>query len=102
VTDENALPVVVELAVRDGDTRGAVSDVEQAVVVVLVVVAVRGEIDVVDPDLGGFLDTDGIASAGEDLADLEVTDDHVVGLDDADADADQGCGIADVSCALNE
>jgi hypothetical protein len=90
VTNEDALPVVVELAVRDSHTRRTVGDVEQAIVEVLVVIAVRREIDVVNPYFGSRLDTDGIASLGENLADLEVADDHVAGVDDPNANADQG------------
>jgi hypothetical protein len=55
VPDEGRLPVVVDVAVGDGDEVGGVGEVDQAVVVVLVVVTVGGEVDVVDPDVVGQL-----------------------------------------------
>lgn len=53
VADEGGLPVVVDVGVGDGDEVGGVGEVDQSVVVVLVVVKVGGEVDVVDPDVGG-------------------------------------------------
>lgn len=53
VPDQRGLPVVVDVAVGDGDEVGGVGEVDQAVVEVFVVVAVGGEVDVVDPDVGG-------------------------------------------------
>ena len=54
---------------------------------VLVVVAVAGEVDVVDPDVRRCLDADGVARGREDLGDLEVAQDHIVLPVDAQADA---------------
>jgi hypothetical protein len=53
VSNERGLPVVVDEGVGEGDEVGCVGDVEEPVVVVFVVVAVGGEINVVDPDVGG-------------------------------------------------
>jgi hypothetical protein len=53
------------------------------------VVAVRREVDVINPDLGRLLDGKRVAGFREHLADLQVADDHVRYLDHADADAVQ-------------
>lgn len=55
VADEGGLPVVVDVAVGDSDVVSGVGDVDQTIVVVLVMVTVRGDVDVVDPDVGGIL-----------------------------------------------
>jgi hypothetical protein len=55
VADERGLPVVVDVAVGDGDEVSGVGEVNQSIVVVLVVVTVGREVDVVDPDVGGDL-----------------------------------------------
>ena len=54
VTDEGGLPVVVEESVSDGDEVSGMGDIEKTVVVILVVVTVRREVEVVDPDVGGL------------------------------------------------
>jgi hypothetical protein len=54
VPDQGGFPVVVQEGVGHGDEVGGVRDVEQAVVVVLVMVAVGGEVEVVDPDVLGL------------------------------------------------
>lgn len=82
VSDEGTLPVIIELAVRDGDTGASVGDVEEAIITriehsirkqaavrtryrqVFVMVPVAREVDVVNPDPVGFLDTKGITSVG--------------------------------------
>lgn len=87
VADEGGLVVVVELGVGDGDKSGGMGDVEEAVVEVLARAHVGGEIAVVDPDLGGLLDTDGIAVGSLDLAELHVSDDDIGHLVDIQADA---------------
>jgi hypothetical protein len=77
VADERGLPVVMDVAVGDGDVvRGAFelgsvsilflssmrspgeTYVEETIVVVLVVVTVGGDINVVDPDVGGVFYVD--------------------------------------------
>jgi len=77
VADEGTLPVIVETAVGDGDAGAAVRDVDKAVVVVLVVAHVARDVDVVDPDAVGGLDTDGVSSAREDLGDFDVANNDV-------------------------
>ena len=54
VPDQGGFPVVVQKGVGYGDVVGGVRDVEEAVIVVLVVVAVGGEVEVVDPDVLGL------------------------------------------------
>ena len=103
VADERALPVVVHEAVGDGDIVGGVGYVEETVVVVFVVVEVRGEVYMVDPDVLGFLDGDGVAA--DDLFHGEVAEDDVlygldgegeVGQDDGGVFADDGLVAADL------
>lgn len=53
------------------------SHIDQAVIVILVVVQVAGQVNVVDPDILGRLNGDGIAVISEDLADLQVAHNDV-------------------------
>lgn len=48
------------------------SHINQAIIVILVVVQVAGQVDVVNPDILGRLNGDRIAVVSEDLADLQV------------------------------
>ena len=50
-------------------------------------VAVAGEVDVVNPHVRGGLDADSVSSGGEDLGDLEVAEDDVLLVQDAHADS---------------
>lgn len=86
VADQRCLPVVVDVRVRHGHVVTGVGDVDQAVVVVLVVVQVAGDVDVVDPDVVGGLDGDGVTVVGQNLGDLHVTDDNVGLPVDGEAD----------------
>jgi hypothetical protein len=71
-----------------------VREVGETIVEVLAAVEVRGEITVVDPDVLGFLDANGIALALGDLADGQVLNDDVLGLLDEQARAnDLGLGV---------
>jgi hypothetical protein len=60
------------MEVRVGNRHGvaAVRDVKETIIVILVVVTVRREIKMVDPDAVGGLNGDSITSRSEDLADL--------------------------------
>lgn len=78
--------MVVEEGVGDGDPVGAVVDVKETVIVVLAVLHVRREVAVIDPDILGGLDVDGIAAGGLDLLDGEVADDDVLLLLDVQTD----------------
>jgi hypothetical protein len=72
----------------------AVGEVGKTVVVVLAVLKVGGKVAVVDPDVLGLLDANGIALALGDLADGQVLDDDVLGLLDEQAGAnDLGLGV---------
>lgn len=77
VADQTGLPVVVEVGVGDGDVVRTVGHITETIVVVLVVVHVGRQVAVVDPDVGRGLDGDGITSIGENLGDLNVADDDV-------------------------
>lgn len=55
VADEGGLPVVVDEGVGECDVVSSVGHIEESIVVVLVVVTVGGEINVINPDIGGFL-----------------------------------------------
>lgn len=70
VTDKGCLEVVVQEGVRDRDVVRCVGNVAESVVVVLSVVLVGREIQVIDPDVGGLLNTNGITGGGENLGDL--------------------------------
>lgn len=85
VADEGGLEVVVEVVVGEGDKVRGVGDVKEAVIEVLVVVPVGRQVAVVDPDVLGGLDADGVTVVSEDLGDLHVADDDVVGLVDVEA-----------------
>jgi hypothetical protein len=90
VADQRALPVVVHEAVGDGDVVSGVCNVEETVVVVLVVVEVGGEVDVVNPDVLGFLDGNGIAA--DDLLHGEVAEDDVLDCLDCEGEVGQDDG----------
>lgn len=78
---------VVEVRVRDRNAVDAVSEVKQAVIVILIMVEVAGEIDMVDPNVVGCLDGKGITNVRDDLRDLDVTDDDVGLFKDTETDA---------------
>jgi hypothetical protein len=91
VADQGRLVVVVDVAVGDGDPVRGVGDVNEAVVVVLAVVQVRRDVDVVDPDVLGGLDGDGVTIVGQDLGDLHVADNDVGLAVDGQTDTSQAC-----------
>ena len=64
--------MVVDVAVGDGDPLASMSDIYEAVVVILAVVQVTGYIDMVDPDVVGRLDVDGVPVGCKDLGDFQV------------------------------
>lgn len=53
--------------------------IDQTIVVVLVVIHVRRDIDVINPHIGGKLDTDGITVVREDFGNGNVANDDVGG-----------------------
>lgn len=82
MSDEGCFEVVVQLAVADGDSFAGMRDVEEAVVEVFVMRHVGGDVAVVNPDVGGLLDTNGVAGGGKDSTDREIADDDVaLGVD---------------------
>lgn len=82
VADERGLVVVVEVGVGDGDEVRGVGDIEETVVEVLVLGQVGGQLTVVDPDVGGLLDTDSITVGSNNVLDLEVANNDVLLLVD--------------------
>lgn len=62
---------------RNSHPIGGVTQVNQTVVGVLADVPVAVEVAVVDPDVGGHVETDGVAVVGIDFADFHVADDNV-------------------------
>ncbi len=58
-------------------------------VLVFVVIPVAGEVDVVDPDLGCSLNTDVITSLSQNLGDLQVAQDYVRFIYDAETNANE-------------
>ena len=82
VTDKRSLVVVVEVGVGDGHPVRSVGNVKETIKVVLVLGEVGGQLAVVDPDVGGLLDTDGITVVSNDVLDSEITNDNVLLLVD--------------------
>jgi len=91
VAHQGGLPVVVEARVADGDEVGAVRRVDEAVVEVLVAVEGGAEVAVVDPDVGGLFDLEGVASRGGlDVGRADVAQDEVALAAEVEGDAVQG------------
>lgn len=61
MSDKGALPVVVDVAIGEGDEIRLSREIAEAVVEIFVVVEVGGEIHVVDPDVVCVLNSDGVA-----------------------------------------
>lgn len=87
VADQGGLVVVVDVAVGDGDPVGFPGDVQETVVVVLSRVEVGAQVNVINPHVGGRLDTDGISVGLLDLGDGQVTDDDVLHTLDVQTDS---------------
>jgi hypothetical protein len=81
--------VVVEVGVGDCHEVCGVREIDEAVVGVFADVFVAREIAVVDPDVGGLVDGDGITVGCEDLGDLQVPDDYVLLAQYGEADASE-------------
>lgn len=97
VANQGRLPVVVQERVRNGGIIDGVGQIQQAIIVVLVVVEVRAKVYVVNPDVGAQVDADCVARARKHLLDGKVADDDVLGRldDDAHAVQDYGAGRAE-------
>lgn len=81
--------MIMEVAVGDGDPVRGVSDVNEAVVVILVLAQVAAEIKVIEPDIGGLLNSDAITAL--DLAELQIADDDILNVLDCQVDASDCC-----------
>lgn len=84
--------MIVNVAVRDGNPLAGVGHIDQAIVVVLVVVQVAGQVNVVNPDVLGCLNSNSIAVVSEDLADLQVSHNDVRLSINGQTDASKRCG----------
>lgn len=52
--------------------------IDQTVIVILVMISVRRDIDMVDPYVGGKLDTNGVPVCGKNLLDCQVPDNDIL------------------------
>lgn len=86
VANKRGLVVVVEVGVGDGDPVRGVGDVEEAVEEVLVLGEVGRELTVVNPDVGGLLDTNGITVGSNNVLDGKVANNDVLLLVDVETD----------------
>ena len=79
VAYERGFVMIMEFVVRKRDEVGSVSDVQETIVVILIVVHVAGKITVVNPDVGGLwlLNADGIAVIGLDVLNGDIADDDI-------------------------
>ena len=117
MSDEGSLPVIVEVAVRDGDTSASVGDIKKSftwlisqiqsfsqsiltVIEVLIVIQVGAEVNVINPDLLGCLDAD-VISRGQTFGDLEVADDDIARVEDTETDTSEGLHIPSVGQVRN-
>jgi hypothetical protein len=61
MTNERSLTVIVDVAIGDGDIVSSMSEIGQTIIVILIVASVGRHIDMIDPDVGGLLDTNSVA-----------------------------------------
>jgi len=81
---------IMDVAVRHGDERRAVCEVNKPVVVVLVVILVARHVDVVDSNVVGVLHCERVSVVCKDFGDLDVANDDVRSVLYAQANADKG------------
>lgn len=74
--------MVVEVDVRDRDPVSTVGDVEEAIEVILASAKITRKVAVVNPDVGGLINANGITIASFDAADLQVANNDVLDLAD--------------------
>lgn len=82
--------MVMDIAVGDSDPVRSMRDVDKAIVVILVVVDVGRYINMVNPDVGRCLNADRVAISSQNLGDLQVLDDDVLGLVDVQTHTSEG------------
>lgn len=90
MANERRFEVIMQVRVGDSDLGAATSDIKEAIIVVLVVVAVRREVKVIEPNLGGLLNCESITGGSEDLGDLDVANDYIGLPKDAEANTGEG------------
>jgi hypothetical protein len=83
--------VIVEVSVGDSNPLSSVSDVKKTIQVILAGAEISREIAMIDPDVGGLINTNGITIIGINLTNLEVTQDDIADLTDIESDASNGC-----------
>lgn len=77
--------VVVEVCVGNGNPLSTVADINKTVQVILSSAEITREIAVVNPHVGGLVDSNSIAVVGVDTSDLQVTHDNIANLADVEA-----------------
>jgi hypothetical protein len=78
--------VVMENAVGDSDSVGSMGNIKKTVVEILAIISVTAKVYMVNPDIGGILDADGISDRRRNLLDDEVTDNDILDLINLKAD----------------
>lgn len=68
-------------------------DINQSIVVVLVMIDIRRDINVVNPDIGSLVQGNSITVLSEHLGDGNVADDDVLDSLDGEANSDELCGM---------
>lgn len=53
-------------------------------------VEVTGEVEMVEPNFAGILDTDRITNISDNLGDLDVSDDDIADIEDAEPNTNEG------------
>lgn len=79
--------MIVQVGVGNGDPFSSVGDIEKTVQIILASAEVAREIAVVNPDVGGLVNANGIAVVSVDLADFQVTHDNIANLADVESNA---------------
>lgn len=83
--------VVVEVGVGNSNPLSTVADINKTVQVILSTAEITREIAVVNPHVGGLVNSNSIAVVGVDHADLQVTHDNIANLADVEANTGNSC-----------
>lgn len=74
MSNQHCLVVIVDITVGDGNKVRAVGHVDKSIIVVFALGLVRRYVDVVNPDVLGVVNPDGITGLGDDFGDYEVAE----------------------------
>lgn len=77
--------MIVEVGVRDSDPISTMGNVKKTIKVILSKAQIAREIAVVNPYVGGLIDTNSIAVGSINLGDLEVAENNVLLLTNIEA-----------------